>query len=551
MIKKNYFSIIALGALLLLGACSKKDTPNPSQNSNDPKIILNTNSKQLSQRISTDSAGVLRLYQPLNSIARDHKDDSTAYHYPLALIATVAPPEYKGHTLQATHVDINGNYAYVSYNVKGPTYLGGIEVIDISNAAAPEILEQAILPSTDISAVVYDPNHDRLYGAGASDMGQNSDLTSPGVWGYVNLQNGALTSDLNLFNIAGQVGTDIAVQGGKIYVTSGDEGTFKVFNEAGLDELNSFAIGDLRSVAVSSESVAVLSGTEGVKVLNAQNYNNISSFNFGPDIPESKRTMDFNGNNLVIAGGKKGIEYYNATTGSQINSIPLLGSMEGIDPDDIVTNAVSNNDGLILAANGAAGVYACEEEQGKLALVGAIDLSGSANYVKSKGDYIFVATGTGGLKILKIIRPEGAFTSCDSYPQYEGNKNLNVNSGQDLKYSGSAALENVNVNSKLTFCGAMTVYNSLNINSDGLFNLRGTLMFGKGIGYNNNLIINQNATLYIDGSLTIYGNLIMNGGTLKIADGSTVTVYGNVTRNDGSKIVGDNFTATYGKINKN
>lgn len=499
---------------------------------------------ELNKRISTDSAGVLSIQQPAGSHAREGEKDSTAYPYPLELIAEVAPPEYKGQTLRATHVAIDGDYAYVSYNVEGEKYLGGIDVFNISSAANPKLIAEAIFPSTDISSIAVDKN--RLYLAGASDVDQNADLPSPGIWGYVELKNNIPAEDFNFFSLAAKVGTDIAVSNGKVYVTSGATGSFDVYNESDQKQLKSMDIKDLRSVAVNTDKVAVLSGMTGVNVYDINSYNGISQFSFGQDIPESKRTMDFNGDNLIIAAGKKGIAYYNANTGSAINNIPLPTSIDDVDPDNIVTNAVSNNKGLVLSANGAAGIYVCNIDKEKLALVGALDLKGSANYVKSKGDYIFVATGKGGLQILKLTRPDGTFASCESYPAYNGNAYLNVNSGEDLKFRGSAALKSVNVNSKLTFCGSMSVYEGLNINSNGVFNMNGALSFGQ--NKNNTIYINSNAMLYVQGTLTIYGNLTLNGGTLKLADGAVVTVYGKVTKNSGSKIEGSNFTDTFGNV---
>jgi len=41
----------------------------------------------------------------------------------LTLVSEVKPPEHEGITLQATDIFIKDKYAYVSYNVAGPTFL--------------------------------------------------------------------------------------------------------------------------------------------------------------------------------------------------------------------------------------------------------------------------------------------------------------------------------------------------------------------------------------------------------------------------------------------
>lgn len=65
---------------------------------------------------------------------------------------------------------------------------------------------------------------------------------------------------------------------------------------------------------------------------------------------------------------------------------------------------------MLLIGNGGAGIYVgamIPENDDKVSILGSMDFHASVNFVESKGNYIFVAAGTGGLKILTIEIDEG------------------------------------------------------------------------------------------------------------------------------------------------
>jgi hypothetical protein len=85
----------------------------------------------------------------------------------------------------------------------------------------------------------------------------------------------------------------------------------------------------------------------------------------------------------------------------------------GLDPSVVVTNAVTVQDDLMFISNGEAGVYAaagaasfespsCGAQQ--IDVLGRLrfdDLE-SVNHVAYRGEYLFVAAGLGGLKIVLV-----------------------------------------------------------------------------------------------------------------------------------------------------
>jgi hypothetical protein len=86
-------------------------------------------------------------------------------------------------------------------------------------------------------------------------------------------------------------------------------------------------------------------------------------------------------------------------------------------------------------------------------------------------------------------------------------------------------------------------WNSLNINSGALLNLKGNLTtYG-------HMIMNSNANWKIEGNVTIFGNLTINQGSKIefIGSNSSITIHGTVTKNGTSTITGT-FTDVNNKL---
>lgn len=533
---KKSLLAFSLCILIVFQACQNDD--NGLGNDQEQKVILSTDSESLS-RINFENSGVINLESDGNLAARD---GSSSANFPMSLLAEVNPPTYNGKTLTASHVDVKDNYVYVSYNTQGETYLGGIDVIDVSQPNNPQLVVQAILPNTDISNVVY--NNGQLYIAGATNVDSNGALTSPAFVAKMPLQNGMLTNNYTSVSLAGNVATGLAVADAKYYGVSGNNGVVAKIDKATNTIETTIPIADLRAMGRIDNKIVVLSGSSGVKVFNADNLSQLSSFATSSDVLDAKRTIDFQGGNLLVSQGYQGLKVYNLTSGSLLQTLAVPTGLPNIDQLDVVTNAVSVNGDFVYVANGAAGVYVYKKINGILSLLGSIKLAGSSNYVKSVGDYIFVATGTGGLKIIKKVTVSSI--DCSAFAIYNGGQWLNVNSGQTLNYQGVAALQGINVNQNLTFCGALSVSQQLNVNSNGIFTLKGSLAQGQ----YGNTTMHVNGTLRVEGSVVIYGNLTLNSGAKLefLGSGSSITIYGNVTKNSNVTITG-NYIDTLNKLN--
>ncbi|PZR19851.1 MAG: hypothetical protein DI539_12590 [Flavobacterium psychrophilum] len=537
--KINLLRLSALAAIMFMVSCTHDDD-RPSGDG----IQLNSDSQTLTTRVKYDNAGVLSMRDEGGASGRT---DQTAGTLPLVLVAEVAPPTYNGTTLKATHVAINGNYAYVSYNIEGEAYGGAIDVINISNPNTPQLVVQAMLPNTDVSSVRFDSGV--LYIAGARSTAAFPTAGTAAFSGVMPLNGGLVTTTLNQTSLAGNTGTSVTSSTSKYYAVSGNNGSLYQLNKTSNAVEMTIPLADLRAVGYNDNKIVVLSGTQGVKVYNANGLTQLLSFPTSQDVQNAKRTIDFLGTtSLLVSEGYNGLGVYNIATGVKTQTIPVPTNVSGVSANDITTNAVSVNNSNVFVANGGAGMYIYKNTNSVLSFLGSISLSGnsSCNYLTSSGDYIFAAMGNGGLKIVKMV---SSTVDCTSFPLYTGSNYLNVNSGETKQYQGAAALTGVNVNANLTWCGSLSVSQGLNVNSGGTFYMKGALAQGSVLTPNNSLNVNSNATLKIEGSVVVYGNMILNSGAKLefVGSGSSITIFGTVTKGSNVTITGT-YVDTFNKL---
>src|SRR6478735_10192600 len=119
---KNKIFTLCLMTAILLQACQSDDISD-NNTITDPKskVVLNSNSAELSSRMDHSNSGVISL-KTSNLTSRVETQGTD--NFPMSLLAEVNPPSYEGKKLTATHVDVKNNYVYVSYNTQGETYLG-------------------------------------------------------------------------------------------------------------------------------------------------------------------------------------------------------------------------------------------------------------------------------------------------------------------------------------------------------------------------------------------------------------------------------------------
>jgi len=540
--KKSVY-LFSFLAMSLFTFCDNNDDTSAGDQSKENNVEINNDATSLNRRLDYTNSGVITITNA--STSKLLKSNQSTTDLPLVQIAEVNPPTDKsGRTLQANHVAVNGNYAYVAYTMRGDDYSGAIDVIDVSDPYKPKLITSALIANTDITSLTY--SNGNLIIAGAKDIDTDATLINPSIVINMQLSSGLLTDKYTITNLEGKVTTDVAANSSSYYAVTGDAGSLFKINSSSKTVSGKVAIEDLRSVAVSGDKIVTLSGTKGVNIYNESTLALQKSFSTSTDVSGAKRTMDFDGTKLLVSEGYNGLGVYDVNSGSKLQSIAVAAA-----GGDNVTNAVSVNDGYAFVANGAAGLNVYKSGS-QLSLVGTVGITGSSNYVKSSGDYIYVASGKGGLKIIKMEKQNPTFANCSQYGTYNQGQNLILNSNEVKSYSGSTAITSVIINSGgvLTHCGSISVQNTLILNSGGTFNMRGTLAQGKYQQQNpTELIINSNATLQIEGSVVIWGDLRLNSGAKInfIGNDSSITIYGKVTKNSGVTITG-NYKDTENKL---
>lgn len=535
---------LSLFSALIFTSC-EKDNPSPANPAQD--FNISTDASKLNGAINFDETGVIGVAN-----FNINRGTEAASIFGIEQIAFVEPPVVDGTTLRATHVDVRDNYAYVSYNKEGAVYLGAIDIIDVSDKYNPVLVSRMTTDIADINSLYMDENGYLVF-TGASAKEANGGAGNRTLQGYVAVENGQFSRDFELdYNNPGNAGVHILVIDGDAIIVSGDAGGVGSFMYPGVltpfDNQSFLDYGDLRSAAYKNNTLAVLSGEDGLLNLsiNDELIEN-SRIATAALTPESKRTIAWYGDNILVSEGAEGAGIYNFEAGARISSLPLRLHPDAseINPEDKVTNAVSTDDNFIYMANGGAGldIIKLNENLNPVA-EGIAEIQGSANFVQAKGEYIYVASGT-GLKILKIITPlldeeTVSFLNCSEFDPYTGDKNLTIPSDIEASYSGLINLKHLNVNGILNVCGDLLIEKSANLSSDSALNMSGNFKLGNK-KTSENLVINSKSTFRIEGVMEIHGDLIIaSEGVLEfVGEDSKIYVAGDVKINSGGKVIGE------------
>ena len=533
--KKIYlFAVTAI----LIASCSDETTVY-----NDATENISTEGSQvvLAKSILYDDAGVLKISNEDQLSGKAAKIEEQAGDYPMTLIARVDAPSFTGgENLGASHVDVDGDYAYVSYNTVGLDYAGAIDIVNVSDPANPLLTSRMYYRNADVNAIAYSDGY--VYAVGGVDAETSTRATAnsflikiPVAAGQLNVSAGLLFGFQEGFNA-----TDVKVNDTYVFVGSGNDGYLTSYKKSDLSVQTEATYGDLRSIAFDNGNLTILDGSSGVIFLDA-NFNVTQNFSINSDLDAfSKRTLAVSDSEVFVSEGSKGAGVYEKSTGTLKKYLPILINPDGVQEGDIVTNAVAVNEDIVLMANGGAGLSLSETEDDGTELVGVINLNGSVNYVASKGDYIFAASGTSGLQIVLLNRPdEGLSARCADLAEYEGNAYLYTNNGETVGYSGAKSLNQLGVGGSLLLCGSWTVASTSYVYYGGILEIKGDLTIGRN-NDRKDIVVNDGGKLVIDGDLTVYGDLkLENTATVEFIGDSSINIFGDVVQSAESEISGE------------
>ena len=410
---------VALISVVALVHLSCSDASGPGDQANG-RISITNNAGVLASRVTylddsipIDSVGVGYPSAPAPfasaSVSRSSAASQAAFN--LHLKAEVAPPSIGGQTLQASSVSIVGNLAVVSYNMVGSPYLGGVDVIDISNKNHPVLTSEALFQNTDVSAVTTSGLNVYLAEA-TGDTG----FAAPAVFEVMTLVGNQLVLTGNKrVGLSSFAATSVA-SGTRVYATSGDAGSLFMLDPATFALTSSIPLHDARWVAVGGGNVAVVQGMPGtLAVYNESNMSLVGSWPFkGADIAQSKSQAELVGGKAFIAAGDSGVQVLNPLTGAFLGQVPRPNPDSlGLSPSVVVTNAVAIDQDLMFISNGEAGVYLAQGSQAfatsgtgaqTITMQGKLRFGNlqSVNHVALQSGILMLAAGLGGLKIVQV-----------------------------------------------------------------------------------------------------------------------------------------------------
>src|SRR2546425_1696546 len=410
---------IALTGLVALVHLSCSDASGPGDQANS-RISITNNASTLASRVTyldtsipIDSAHVGYPSAPVPfASAAVSRSSAASQAFNLQLKAEVAPRSSGGQVLQATSVSIVGNLAVVSYNMAGNPYLGGVDVIDITNKNHPVLTSEALFQNTDVSAVT--TSGVNVYLAEATG---DTGFAAPAVFEVVKLVGNQLVLTGNTRTGLSSFAATSVAYGTSVYATSGDAGSLFMLDPTLFTVTSSIALHDARWVAAGGGKVAVVQGTPGtLDVYSESNMSVVGSWPFkGADIAQSKSQLELVGGKAFIAAGDSGVQVLSASTGAVVGSVPRPNPDSlGLSPSVVVTNAVAIDQDLMFISNGEAGVYLAQgsqafsttgsETQQTITMRGKLRFGNlqSVNHVALQSGLLIIAAGLRGLEVAQV-----------------------------------------------------------------------------------------------------------------------------------------------------
>ncbi|MBT8280930.1 MAG: hypothetical protein KJO16_05085 [Muriicola sp.] len=533
--------LIFLSTFFVMVSCS--DETSIFIDEQQSNILAENDAVVLSGSVSFENAGVLEISVDENySGKRSSKAmDELAGNYPMVLIGQINPPTYGSiNSLTAAHVFVEDDFAYVAYNTAGEDYAGAIDIVDVNDPNNPTLTSRVVYTNADINSLQFKNGY--LYAVGGLDAtasftaSTNSFITKIPVFG------GVMDTDAGVIYgfQPGDNATDIVIDDKEAYVTSGKDGSITIYDTKDLDVKKEESYSDLRSLAIFDNRVAVLDASIGIRVLD-DNLKEKDEISIDTDFGQyTKRTIDFVEDKIIVAEGAKGAGVYSYDSGTLLQYIPII--IDPLNPPtgDVVNNAVAINEDMVLMANGGAGLSVSDDKGDLTQPYGVIQLDGSINFVQTRGDYAFAASGQEGLQIIKLNRLSLSLAAqCSSLIEYSGSSKLVINEGEDIAFSGAKSFNSIKVEGELLMCGTWTVSNDVDIKENALLEMNGSLTVGRN-RRQKKIQVEPGATLRIEGNLTIYGDLeLKEGATLEfIGDDSVVNIFGDVDIEDDATVVG-------------
>ncbi|RMF61995.1 MAG: hypothetical protein D6743_12755 [Calditrichaeota bacterium] len=381
----------ALSSCLLLAACGAQPTA-PSDSS---RITLTQDEAALNARVQYYEDESIPLYSLDLSTDLNHIAQQNGFQ--IKLRAEVAPPRFQGHTLHAVHVTFDKRRAYVAYSTVNDTYRGAVEIYDITRKSHPRILSQALFADTDITIAAR--FGDKLFLGEATDSNADPRFNSPACLETIELRDNRLTDRSQRVDLPSFNANDIACFDSTIFVTSGTtHGAVSLFHAHSLTLSHKIELEGAKAVDHSEREIVVMEGTgTRLHLFNRKTREFVRTIEIGcTNFFQAKAEIQVVNEKVFLSAWECGVKVVDLGSGAIAATIPA--------PDGGHCNAVSVDGDLIFMADGSDGLLIAKMDGTGYEILGRAKFDGSTNFVAARENTVFVANGTGGLKILEIVR---------------------------------------------------------------------------------------------------------------------------------------------------
>ena len=402
-IRKMRYGAILVAAATILGCATDPGGPGGIADQTDGRITITNDEDRLSDRIIITD----------DDLSVGTGKGSTVTAFSMKQVAQLTPPTVQGETLQATSIELDGGFAYVSYMMRGDPAIGAIDVVQVKGVSNAVLRSSATFTDTDVIGLTIDGGN--VYAAEATS---NPAYEFPAMVERISTSGSSKLDLSKNFRrmLSSYAATSVTTSNGFVYVTTGNTGgLYKIGQSDSLPVVQSVALDDARWVHTDGTTIVVAQGTPGrLALFNAGTLAATGTITFdGAATPESKSTVRLIGGKALVAAGEGGVKLIDLATGTVVGSIPRP-TVAGLDPTVTVSNAVDGSGSYVFVSNGEAGIYvarasrALEESSGQSAItlqsLGKLQFPAeqSVNHVAFDGSTLAVASGLGGVRFVTV-----------------------------------------------------------------------------------------------------------------------------------------------------
>ena len=311
-----------------------------------------------------------------------------------SLLFELEAPELDGETLSATCVQSIGDKVLISYHLNGEKYGAAMDVLRLNGNERPELVQTLFAPSYDFNEFKIDNvvtnGLRRMWVVGAKNTVDNA-----AVLLEMQLKDGEIHDpQYRMLSLQGSSGNSVVKHGHNLLTISGSQG--------GLTQIDyrSFTLSAFSPISnakylssLDDDLVCLIAGEDSAQLMY------FASGDYSEPCASKKITpiSPYNGKLVVFLDEAK--SYVScATSGLKVYDSHSLTEVGEYSQNVSSTNGVSCDRNFVYLANGADGLHILEKN--RLNKIGHYAFDGSANYVSILGQYIFLADGRGGLKVV-------------------------------------------------------------------------------------------------------------------------------------------------------